>query len=226
MVSAVADSVRAVTFDVGGTLIEPWPSVGHIYANVAACHGHEGLSAEMLNRRFAAEWRALEDFQHTRSQWAALVDAVFRDLVQPPPSASFFNEVYDRFGAREAWRIYPDVLPTLQALAARGLKLGAVSNWDERLEPLLAGLGLRDFFEVVVVSCELGAPKPSPAIFEAVSSRLALPPEAILHVGDSPKMDFQGARAAGFQAVLLRRQGKSRGAGRIQTLTELCQAPA
>jgi hypothetical protein len=33
--------IRAVTFDVGGTLIEPWPSVGRVYAEVAARHGVE-----------------------------------------------------------------------------------------------------------------------------------------------------------------------------------------
>ena len=42
--------IRAVTFDVGGTLIEPWPSVGHVYAEVAAQHGWAGLSIEALNR--------------------------------------------------------------------------------------------------------------------------------------------------------------------------------
>src|SRR5690242_8718711 len=89
--SLIGDSVRAVTFDVGGTLIQPWPSVGHVYAEVAASHGHKGLSPEILNRRFAAEWRALRNFQHTRSQWAAVVDATFGAHVQPPPSASFFD---------------------------------------------------------------------------------------------------------------------------------------
>ena len=35
------ENVKAVTFDVGGTLIEPWPSVGHAYAEVAQRHGVE-----------------------------------------------------------------------------------------------------------------------------------------------------------------------------------------
>src|SRR5580700_10426449 len=44
--------IRAVTFDVGGTLIEPWPSVGRVYAEVAARHGLE-VAAEDLDRQFA-----------------------------------------------------------------------------------------------------------------------------------------------------------------------------
>lgn len=215
------DPVRAVTFDVGGTLIQPWPSVGQVYAEVAAAHGHRGLSPEVLNRRFAAEWRALKKFQHTRSQWSALVDATFRDLVQPVPSESFFDALYERFAEPEAWHIYPDVLPTLEVLAARGLKLGVISNWDERLGPLLVKLRLRDFFEVVVVSWEIGFPKPSQAIFQAAASQLAFPPEAILHVGDSFEMDVRGARTAGFQAVRLQREARTLTAHQIRSLREL-----
>jgi phosphoglycolate phosphatase-like HAD superfamily hydrolase len=46
--------IQAVTFDVGGTLIDPWPSVGHVYAAVAAEHGLTGVDPESLNVRFAA----------------------------------------------------------------------------------------------------------------------------------------------------------------------------
>ena len=45
------ETVEAITLDVGGTLIEPWPSVGHIYAEVAARHGVQA-EPEELTRRF------------------------------------------------------------------------------------------------------------------------------------------------------------------------------
>jgi hypothetical protein len=38
--------IRAVSFDVGGTLIEPWPSVGRAYAEVAARHARPGEARE------------------------------------------------------------------------------------------------------------------------------------------------------------------------------------
>jgi hypothetical protein len=57
---------------VGGTLIEVWPSVGHVYAEVAARHGVDGLSAELINRRFAAAWKAARQFDYSRSDWAGL----------------------------------------------------------------------------------------------------------------------------------------------------------
>src|SRR5206468_3601936 len=80
--AATIQSIRAVTFDVGGTLIEPWPSVGHIYAEVAARHGMKGLSAVVLNRQFTAAWRARKIFNYARSEWAELVNETFRGLTE------------------------------------------------------------------------------------------------------------------------------------------------
>ncbi len=213
--------IQAVTFDVGGTLIEPSPSVGHVYAQVAAGHGLIGLSVENLNERFRAAWGALKDFNYSRAEWARLVDETFRGLTTLPPSRTFFDDLYDRFAQPGAWRVFDDVLPTLDLLASRGLKLGVISNWDERVRPLLQQLRLADFFDVIVVSCEVGFPKPSPVIFQHATEKLALAPETILHVGDSVDTDLHGARAAGFQAVELRRAGAEPGEGQIRSLSDL-----
>jgi len=208
-----ACDIQAVTLDVGGTLIECWPSVGHIYAEVAARYTTKKLSPGVLNRRFAAAWRAQETFQHSRAEWAALVDETFAGLLEVPPSRTFFPELYERFSHPDAWHIFEDVLPALQTLAARGLKLGVISNWDERLTPLLGKLGLASQFAAVIVSREVGAAKPSPAIFHEAARRLGLPPTAILHVGDSPALDVAGARAAGMRALLLKRSRRKAPAG-------------
>src|SRR5581483_6684770 len=118
--------IQAVTFDVGGTLIKPWPSVGHVYAGVAARHGMK-VSPAALNRRFAAAWRELTNFNHTREEWAALVDKTFAGQGGGPPGGTFFSELYARFAEPEAWRIFDDALPALEALAALGLDLGIIS---------------------------------------------------------------------------------------------------
>ena len=202
--------IQAITFDVGGTLIQPWPSVGHIYAEAAMKHGGKNISAEVLKQRFVTAWRALKYFNHTRAEWAALVDETFRGLTAQPPSQTFFPELFEYFARAHAWRIFGDVLPILDALATRGVKLGVISNWDERLRPLLSDLKLADYFVPIVVSCEVGFPKPSRIIFYTAAEKLGLAPEAILHVGDSEDHDFQGARKAGFQALLLDRTGELR----------------
>src|SRR6185312_7171460 len=72
-----APRIQALTFDVGGTLIQPWPSVGRVYAEVAAQHGVKNLSPEKLNKKFATAWRAKKNFQHTHEDWADVVDQTF-----------------------------------------------------------------------------------------------------------------------------------------------------
>lgn len=205
-------SVEAITFDVGGTLIECWPSVGHVYAEVAARHGYPQLPPELLNRRFGEAWKSLRDFRHTLKDWATLVDATFGQLVQPSPSATFFPELYTRFSDPDVWRVFEEVLPELETLRSRGVALGIVSNWDERLRPLLNRLKLDSYFDAIVVSCEAGSHKPSQAIFETACAALGSRPANTLHVGDSFEMDVAGARGAGLQARWLRRE-QSRASG-------------
>jgi putative hydrolase of the HAD superfamily len=215
-----AAEVRAVTFDAGGTLIQPWPSVGQVYAEVAAQHGHK-ISPAVLNQRFGKAWRERKDFNHAREEWAALVDQTFSGLVERPPSETFFPELYARFSEPKAWRIFEDVQLALEALAARGIRLAIISNWDERLRPLLDGLDLAKYFEAIFVSCEVGFPKPSPVIFEHAARMLGLAPEFILHVGDSREHDAEGATAAGFQARLLERGGEDARTGSVGSLLQL-----
>lgn len=215
------NGLHAVTFDVGGTLITPWPSVGHVYAEVAGRHGYPGLSPEVLDKRFAVAWRSLRGFEQARSQWARLVDATFEGLVELPPSQTFFPVLYERFTQPAAWHVYEDVLPVLKKLKHMGLSLGIISNWDERLRPLLRSLELEHYFEAVAISCEVGASKPARCIFQAAARELKLPEEAILHVGDSQQMDVAGAREAGLRAIWLRRGTGAREKDVIQSLAEL-----
>lgn len=213
--------IKAVTFDVGGTLIEPWPSVGHVYAEVAARHGVHSFSPEQLNARFKAAWRARQNFGHSRDEWSQLVEDVFRSADPCPPGKDFFPELYEAFARPEAWHIFDDVIPALDALTTRGFKLAVISNWDERLRGLLKSLKLNHYFEVLVISCEIGVPKPSPAIFQHATLKLGLPAHEILHVGDSWEMDVEGARAAGFQALQIHRTAANRTADGLGTLAEL-----
>ncbi len=213
--------IEAVTFDVGGTLIQPWPSVGHVYAEVAARHGVKNLSPEKINHQFRAAWRAKTNFNHTREDWAALMETTFAGLTQEQPSRTFFPELYDRFGAPEAWYIFDDVVPALEVLATIGMRLAVISNWDERLQPLLQQLELSDYFETILVSCEVGFAKPSPVIFEQAAKKLGLPPESILHVGDNFTADVQGARGAGFRAIQIDRKSPPIANQQIGSLAEL-----
>ena len=126
--------------------------------------------------------------------------------------------MYEAFATAAPWRMFDDVLPTLAEVRARGRKLAVVSNWDERLRPLLRELRLIEHFDVVVISQEAGFTKPSPEIFQRAASELGLPPEAILHIGDSEAEDLKGARLAGMKSLLLDRRVSRTAADTVSTL--------
>lgn len=212
--------IQAVTFDVGGTLITPRPSVGDVYSDVAARHGYPGLSARDLELRFREAWRRTETFQHGRDDWARLVDRVFRGLVPEPPSRTFFGALYEEFARPDVWMVYDDVVSTLDWLAGMGMSLGVISNWDERLRPLLHELRLDRYFDAIVISCELGFAKPSPVIFEEALRQLGCPASGVLHVGDQLMDDFSGAISAGFTSLHLRRDAPSTDL-QVQSLREI-----
>jgi putative hydrolase of the HAD superfamily len=214
--------VRAVSFDVGGTLIDPWPSVGHVYAAVAREAGLPEFDPVQLNQRFAAAWRAKVRFDYSRRAWAELVTSTFGgSAAEYGVDSALFERLYDRFTEDRAWRLYADVLPALQGLAARRFKLAAISNWDDRLRPLLRRLALDDYFQVITVSAECHCHKPDPGLFLRAAAQLALEPVQVLHVGDSQTEDFQGARGAGLRALLLKRNAPPQGPGEIGSLWEL-----
>jgi putative hydrolase of the HAD superfamily len=217
--------IKTVTFDVGNTLITTWPSVGQVYADIAARHGLGHLTSSLLEERFRAIWPGRLHLAETRAGWEQLVDEIFEGLVEIPPSRTFFAEIYDRFAQAEAWRIYDDVLPVLDELASRGVRLAVISNWDERLRDLLRRLQLDARFEAIVVSSEVGHAKPDRAIFDQAAVKLGLPASQILHIGDSAEMDLHGARAAGFKALQIRRSASAPGPDHLQSMLELLERP-
>lgn len=212
--------ICAVTFDVGGTLIEPWPSVGHVYAEVAAQFGVNGIPADWLSDNFRRAWKALDGFDYAQESWFALVRQTFGEhAVKLPPD--FFPAVFQRFAEAPAWRVYDDVLPTLETLAASGTKLGIISNWDDRLRPLLTNLGLARHFTSIVVSCEAGATKPDARLFTRAARELGVAPSELLHVGDSFTMDVRGAEAIGAIGRQVLRHKPLTDARQICSLREL-----
>jgi putative hydrolase of the HAD superfamily len=206
--------IQAITFDVGGTLIHPWPSVGHVYSEVAARHGYRDLPVDTLNQQFAAAWAAKGAFNHSRAEWLALVKQTFAGMLADVAVEKFFDDLYAHFAKREAWQVFEDVQPALEHLRRSGLLLGVISNWDERLRPLLEELQLSQNFPVIVISNEVGAVKPDCAIFQRAVDLLGVPAGTILHVGDSFDEDVTGAERAGMSALLLDRKGKTDSARR------------
>ena len=216
--------IKAVTFDAGGTLIEPWPSVGAIYAQVASEFGLD-CSAEQLTSNFLDTWSARSAFRYTRQEWAEVVRDTFAGIAEI--SDRVFDAIYERFAEPRSWLIYDDVIPTLQALERTGLRLAVISNWDERLEPLLQKLGLGTYFRHIIVSSQLGFHKPDQRIFLRAAELLGISPNAILHIGDSLREDVEGARSVGMNPLRIRRSGKEQAfdVAKLTTLLDLLRVP-
>jgi putative hydrolase of the HAD superfamily len=219
-INAQGSNIRAITFDVGGTLIEPWPSVGHVYCEVAARHGYSNLLPADVNEHFARAWKCRVSFNHSRAAWAELVRQTFQGLIREPPDEVFFDALYRRFEHPEVWRVFDDVRPALGYLKEHGIKLGIISNWDERLRPLLRRFQLEHYFDAVIISCEIGATKPSPIIFTEALESLGLPAHSILHVGDSLEEDVRGAEQSGLRSILLNRRAHVETEGQIRSLLD------
>lgn len=118
---------------------------------------------------------------------------------------------------------FADVRPALDAARARGQRLVVASNWDVSLHDVLRDLRLEPLLDAILTSAEVGARKPSPAMFERALELVGAGPAQAIHVGDSIEEDVAGARAAGIEPVLVRRDDGERAPGvrTISTLSEL-----
>lgn len=230
--------LRAMTFDVTGTLIHS-PRIGEIYAEV---FGRHGLTVEPkeIRRLIPIVFRELAcrtDGSHDRftshpdgprGWWRRFATRLTEYMELPEPSRFATAELYDRFGRADAWEVYPDVVPALDALEdavareGRTLPFAVIANWDERLPDLLDDLGLAGRFETIVHASGVGYEKPDSRIFATALDRLDLQPDEAVHVGDREKEDVEGAIAAGMGAVrIVRRLEGWRPPATIVSLEEL-----
>jgi putative hydrolase of the HAD superfamily len=209
--------LRFVYFDAGGTLIAPVPSVGAVYARAGAPFGLRASAVELeraFRELFSSASRSAPprvDEASTRAFWQKLVLAVLDQVGFTKDARSrreVFEACYTAFAEPAAWRIFDDVRPTLEGLAARGIGLGVLSNWDHRLGPLLGALGLAQYFGPVLISAEQGFEKPDPRLFLRAVERAGVPAASMAHVGDNPALDVVPALDAGWRAALIDRDGK------------------
>lgn len=119
-------------------------------------------------------------------------------------------ELWELLGPR-CLALFPEVESVLGTLQSSGLKLAIVSNWQCGLANFTAELGLGRFVENVIVSAEVGSAKPDHGIFLEACRSLDVPPEHVLHVGDTVTDDVEGALGAGMHAALVRRDATGSG---------------
>jgi HAD superfamily hydrolase (TIGR01509 family) len=195
---------EAVLFDVAGTLAIPEDRE----AWVRAC-GVDVALAEELERvgRPGGPYpssvpAALSEVYDNRDVSPELHREAYAGLLATVVAPELASALYERILSPEGWSAYPDALPTLRALKARGVATAAVSNVGFDLRPVLDGLGLLSFLDAVVLSYEIGAVKPDPDVFHMACDALGVEPEQTLMVGDHPEADG-GAADAGLGVLIL-----------------------
>jgi putative hydrolase of the HAD superfamily len=203
------DKIRAVFFDVGNTLIHAFPSVGEIYSKIALKYGMI-LDGDAVNTSFKRSFlhnsvSPLIEKSGEVEWWKRIVWETITPLCRPKRYDDFFHELFDFFTKDAAWKVFPDVIPTLDRLKAMGIIMGVISNWDSRLLPTLDNLNLSPYFSVVAVSAIVGSAKPDPGIFKYALEKTHVSPEEAIHIGDTIEFDLEGARGYGIQALLLDR---------------------
>ncbi|GAA1099502.1 MULTISPECIES: HAD family hydrolase [Kitasatospora] len=210
-------SFDAVSFDGDDTL---WDFAAAFAPAIA--HAADLLGAELGGPPVEVDW-----LQRIREEVAAdlpgatlpeLRRAAFAEAVRrrAPGRPELADRMFLAFMAARArsTRLFPEVAEVVAALAAR-MPLALTTNGNAEL----SWTGLDPYFSAVVRAVDCGRSKPDPAIYLITAERLGVEPARILHVGDHPVEDVAGALAAGFQARLIDRTGRTPGA--LTSLAEL-----
>jgi putative hydrolase of the HAD superfamily len=109
---------------------------------------------------------------------------------------AYFSAFYD------FCRIIPGTIEMLGTVKET-LRLGMLTNFTHgpAARKIIQQLGLAPFFDVIIISGELGFRKPSPLVFQKLVDRLEIGKDELIYVGDDLEPDIIGAQNAGIQPV-------------------------
>ena len=204
--------IKAVLFDMGGTLEDIWVNEETSCAAICALHrmltgwGYDPGSEEELRHRVDEGWgrydlfRSREDVElKPRELWR---DYILSDYHFPPELfIGHSEEMAHMWEVTHYHReLRPGVFEMLNRLKAAGIKLGIVSNTAALFQVFstLEDYGIRDFFSDVTLSSVTGLRKPRPEIFFVALRQLRMLPEECAYVGDTVSRDIIGSKKAGF----------------------------
>lgn len=182
--------VKAVAFDLDGTLVETLPDL------------HESA-----NRMLADLGRPVVSEKTVRAYIGDGVDRLVKRLltssVDGEPDAGAFEKAADNFRRHYARILtrashpFPGAIDLLDLLRRRGFKLACVTNKPARFtEPLLRELGMTERLDLILSGDSLSAKKPDPLPLVHAASAFGVATAHLLMIGDS-QVDTAAARSAG-----------------------------
>lgn len=204
--------IEAVLFDFSGTLFRleedrSWFAGMELDLgedDARAVDGH--VQAEVMRRLTAPTGRSVAMTPEALHAWTNRDlepnlhrEAYLHVLSESGLARHHAESLYARVIDPASWMPYPDTSRVLAGLHRSGVRTAVVSNIAFDVRPAFANVGDVDEF---VLSFEVGAVKPDPAIFATALDRLGVPAERALMVGDSDEADG-GARALGCAFALV-----------------------
>lgn len=188
----MAFNVKAVMFDLDGTLIDTAPEIAFAVNSMLADMGKSTLSADQI-RTYIGEGAQMLIRRAISGGEPQFDDALFERA-----QALFFKHYADNVANS---RVFPGVVDGLQMLKDKGLRLACVTNKPERFtRPVLKANGLDQFFELVVSGDTLSGKKPDPIQLLHICAEFKVLEAQAMLVGDS-MIDIRAAHAAGCYIV-------------------------
>ena len=218
--------VRGVLFDLGHTLMGldgAWAEIfergaldlARFIAEQEPGIDGQALARTWLDRRGDGFARAQETMREVTAE-DSMRWTLGRFGIHDPDPGLLFGAI-DAFFAPEEdrWFAYPEAIPVLRTLSTRGVRLGMLSNatHDPLIQRLVDRLGFRPWLDPALSSAGTGIRKPDPAAFTPILESWALPPAAVVMVGDTLGADILGAQRAGMRAIWFRSREDARQEG-------------
>ena len=224
--------LKLISFDLDDTLWDAGPVLARAedvqYAWIVrhlprAAAAHSVLELQHRRRELAREQPSLaHDF--TQLRLAALRELCLR-YDYPVGLAETGIEAF--LEARSTVELFTEVDAVLRQLGAR-YRLAALTNGNTDLERA----GVAEYFEFALSPAETGVSKPDPRMFEAMLAQAGVPAAAVVHVGDEPYYDIEGAHRANIRSIWINRNARDwpteyrRAHAEITTLEQLPAALA
>ncbi len=205
---------RAVLFDAGETLVHADPTFPGLFSSVLAGEGIESPPQDVLAasktvfHRFS-EAAAEDDLWTTSPEKSARFwKGVYVRMLETlglPATDGLPDRLYATFTDLENYALFEDVPPVLTQLSSI-TSLGVVSNFEPWLDDLLRLRGVRDRFDVCVISGNVGIEKPDPRIYEMALEEAGVGARDAAYVGDNPEFDVWPVIDLGMTPVLIDRR--------------------
>ncbi len=197
--------IRVAVFDAYGTLLDVHAAMQRHADRLPP--DWERISAEWRTKQLEYAWvRSLMGPGHHRTFWQVTQDALAFVAaghgITDPAVLDLLRDAYRRLPA------YPDTVPTLQALRARGVQTAILSNGDPAmLDAAVQDGGLAPLLDAVLSVEDVGVFKPDPRVYALMTRRFGVPPEQVAFVS-SNAWDAQAAAAFGARVFWCNRKAQ------------------